>query len=138
MTPDLLALGRRAVACKSWLWLPGCRVLTSSGVAGTVTAYSPRITGRLDVSWDGGVVDRCTDPTTIVPDLDAPSSLGCLLGLVREAWGDEAFVRRLIGGTVRDPCWVCQTHGRDWYLYEGATEAEALVAALESAPEAAP
>jgi hypothetical protein len=66
-----------------------------------------------------------------VPDLTDPATLGCLLALVREAWGDpaahcEQLFRRISG---------------DWAVFDqsgglvakGATEAEALVAALEAA-----
>jgi len=68
-----------------------------------------------------------------LPDLTDPATLGCLLHLVREYWGDGgAYTRRFCryGGGEK---WLCcapsvvypavQTHG--------ATEAEALVKALE-------
>ena len=76
-------------------------------------------------------------PPDILPDLDSPATLGCLLAMVRSAWGDPCAL-------------VCYIHPDDdnergyWCLEkawanaddstDGATEAEALIAALEAAP----
>jgi len=75
----------------------------------------------------GPVGDRCR------PDLEDPATLGSLLALVREAHGDPATYCCDYQGydALR---WV--VHGGDGeaqVLGEGATEAEALVAALEAA-----
>lgn len=61
------------------------------------------------------------------PDLDDPATLGCLLHLVREAWA-RPFLRPR--GHV-DEWEVRLPIPRNAY---GATEAEALVVALEAAP----
>jgi len=65
-----------------------------------------------------------------LPDLTDPATLGCLLHLVREHWGDcSAHIRRIPLPSVGElslchaPFSLLQTHG--------ATEAEALVKALE-------
>ena len=104
-------LARRAIAAPHWRWMPG--MLTDVG-------------------------ERVTDPTICylgtLPDLDDPATLGCLLALVREAWGFQAFVALTSGG------W--HVWGFPWEpdltsssrLASGPTEAEALVAALEAAP----
>ena len=75
-----------------------------------------------------------------LPDLTDPATLGCLLALVREAWGcvvvtspdydydDEARQGSHVVG------WRAVETERWMTAGEGATEAEALVAALESAP----
>ena len=68
------------------------------------------------------------------PDLTDPATLGCLLALVREAWGPVVWwepdhrcdgLGRLC---VYDSEGVCQ------YVWDNGTEAEALVAALEATP----
>ena len=60
----------------------------------------------------------------VLPDLADPATLGCLLALVREAWGSE-----------REVCEWSHVHSRWMFLGEtGETEAEALIAALEATP----
>jgi hypothetical protein len=73
-----------------------------------------------------------------LPDFDDPATLGCLLALVREAWGDpDLFVEReqrrepARAWSITTKSGPCTCRGGYWY---GATEAEALVAALEAAP----
>ena len=77
-----------------------------------------------------------------LPDLSDPATLGCLLALVREAWGsDRCFSRQ--EDTPAGVKWfvLCPTPkrlaeriGAGWHgPFTGVTEAEALVAALESA-----
>lgn len=132
MSADLMELGRRAVACKGWRWMPGMVVLPfpyrvrvvqfePGAVAGTGVRMLP--TG----GWALALV-QCDD----LPDLTDPATLGCLLALVREAWG-PAY------GTGRPHLRPTAT---GWFVAscgypvapEGLTEAEALVAALECAP----
>jgi hypothetical protein len=64
-----------------------------------------------------------------LPDLTDPATLGCLLALVREAWNDQrAYIRASFGWEhITDYCVEKWPPG-------GETEAEALVAALKSAP----
>lgn len=121
MTLDKTEFARRAVACKGWRWVPGMRVVNERGQVWRLLA--------LDEPGDG--VDSREQPR-LVPDLDDPATLGCLLALVREAWGgaslevwgDEGYaeVRLFASGDVT----LCGVSG------DGI--AEALVAALEAAP----
>jgi len=78
-----------------------------------------------------------------LPDLDDPATLGCLLALVRQAYGRMMYVRWWdnpqpdMSGQSRARCEVVDTLGRN--RLAGArtfypSEAEALVAALEAAP----
>ena len=87
MTDDeATALGKRLVACKG---------------------FRP-MRGMLDMqgrTWDQSLLWRWSNEVD-VPDLRDPATLGCVLALVREAWGDDAMI----------------------------SEVEALVAALEAAP----
>ena len=127
-------LGRRAVKCARWRWMPG--MLTVQWWDGEPHPY------RCRRHWRGHVaIGQCTDGRPednaefCLPDLTDSATVGCLLALVREAWGDcEAHVTPM-GGYDGDFGWRCwcatETHS---YHFRGETEAEALVAALEAAP----
>ena len=137
MTEAQTALSRRVVACKGWRWLPGMRTPE-------VLQAPP---WRLPL-WDNAVVLTAHEGEPVrvctilgkvrdlhpgaVPDLTDAATLGCLLALVREAWGDPKINVVPFGASV----WVVAYAG---WLHKkaiacGATEAEALVAALEAAP----
>jgi hypothetical protein len=67
-----IELARRAVASPHWRWMPG--MLTDVG-------------------------ERVTDPAVCylgtLPDLTDPATLGCVLALVRDAWGwPHAYAER--------------------------------------------
>lgn len=89
MNPDYIDLGRRAVACKSWRWLPGMRALGCKGKPEAwfrVEEKLPKLTG---------------DWSAAIPDLSDPATIGCLLELVREVWIDkEAAYSRCESGWV--------------------------------------
>ena len=61
-----------------------------------------------------------------LPDLDDPATLGCLLALVREAWGSHVSSIRTGDGWAVGLSVVGIT--------QCETETEALVAALETSP----
>ncbi len=118
-------LSRRAVACKGWRWMPG-------------------MLRQDDYRYIGsGVWARWSDVHSLttalhapgqLPDLTDPATLGCLLALVREAWGDSEM-HMALGAKG----WVWLTGESRVYdvvipINAGVTETEALVAALESAP----
>jgi hypothetical protein len=115
-------LARRAVACEGWRWMPGMLMMRVENRPGY--SFGPcRVV-------EGGVYD---DAKHKLPDLDDPATIGCLLALVREAWGavaidiDESVIRDLVEVNV----WMPSCHGPS---FEGETLAEALVEALEAAP----
>ena len=144
MTDAQTALARRVVACRGWRWMPGTLRLRATPPS------------RRDYLLREGRVPDCGDPWVyenwpVIPDVTDPATLGCLLALVREAWRcptvyvRQSTTRRVSDGVI---AWeVC-----DLYLdaeacralgvpREGSvgswghgSEAEALVAALESAP----
>ena len=132
MTEEQIALARRAVACKGFRWMPGMLTTCDLRVVDGGDEYV--IGHRSGPTKDGGGwYDG--EAAGLLPDLTDPATLGCLLALVREAWGNP-----LVG--VRG--WLDDEGGDDLYEYyevmglddelTADTEAEALVAALEDAP----
>lgn len=123
-------LARRAVACPGWRWMPGMydgdvRVLNRSDEMAPLIVIS---------SEDGGV-DWVSVKAMDLPDITDPATLGCLLTLVREAWGaPHAHVEPTGGGEYRTWVGTCDDAGPwDWVAL-CSSEAEALVCALEAAP----
>ncbi len=157
MTDDLIALARRAVACKGWKWMPGMVMLWPSGVVRGYWLWArPMIVGDDGAVnwWEGDPPTEHADgawQSKAIPDLSDAATVGCLLARVREAWGQP----EMCCGCSIAPGWgvylalVREAWGQDeafcyreqWcvetpqkgYVY-GATEADALVAALEAAP----
>ena len=158
----MIELAKRAVVCKGWRWMPGMLSRCSTDTRRAV--YRWLVDLRLEPAMRGldtrhyGLVcivqDKhgrpCRNVATLqpgpddLPDLSDPATLGCLLALVREAWGPDTHLR-LWASPAPD------MSGKDrskWEPVDGlgrrlvagprvlcATEAEALVAALEAAPE---
>lgn len=133
MSPELEALGRRAVAAPGWRWLPGMRATRGPdgwrlrGVGdGLAWDPEPEGWGYRSPEWPAGAL----------PDLSDAATVGCLLALVRERRGLVYVEPRWDLGPPTswevyaqearpkrpDPDFVCS----------GPSEAEALVAALEA------
>jgi hypothetical protein len=143
MTADL---ARRAVACKGWRWLPG--MLVEGNRVLSVSYTNPPYdyaTPYAYVSCMGGPVSLLELERTL-PDLRDPATLGCLLALVRDAWGDPRAYLCDYGG-YDSVEWGVVSHEWDakrqaegpkaWFsclLGDAGTEAGALVRALEAAP----
>lgn len=126
-----MTLEQRAVACARWRWVEGM-LAVKHGLRSRVSAEY-----RGHLHQPAAVTAWRSDS---VPDLADPATLGCLLALVREAHGGVGSVVYLPrDGAIRLWRVVTYAHGAEWLtpsrlLGEGATEAEALVAALEAAP----
>ena len=128
MTEAQTALSRRVVACKGWRWMPGMMRLRA-----TPTWSRDHLKGEGRVT-DGG------DPWVyedwpVIPDVTDAATVGCLLALVREAWGDPTLCVVL---DTSDGRWCVERRCGDIRVFQhgtqGDTEAEALVAVLEAAP----
>lgn len=81
MTPDMRALAEQAAQCAGWRWLPGMRAVYSDGAWYRLTEG--------DAAYGIPVKYRPPNPRGAKPDLTDPATVGCLLALVREAWGDD-------------------------------------------------
>lgn len=109
-------LGKRAVACAHWRWMPG--------MAWTwAMSNNRKDTGRVSDFFGTVPGDAC-------PDLSDSATLGCLLALVREAWEVE---RAVVWWNEHDQGWVADVRPRN-FVFVRDSEAHALVAALEAAP----
>jgi len=120
MTEEMLELGRRAVACKGWRWMPGMLPIKQPGQIGECRVTEAELCfGK--APWSP-------------PDLTDPATLGCLLALVREAWPENVYVMphpNFWGWrVVRESALVTG----DLEVCHAKTEVGALVAALEAAP----
>ena len=108
------ALGLRALACKGFRWKEGML-----GVS------------RVRAIWIRVVDPPMDDTTACFPDLSDAATVGCLLALVRKAWGEGVYLFPDGGWYVRG---ARLENGSTINLGICAkTEAEALVAALEVA-----
>ena len=124
---------RRAVACRGWLGGPGMLDLVGRRVLCVWPDY-------LGIKWSHIPESCVVRDADALPDLTDAATLGCLLALVREAWGcavitspdydedDEGCQGPHVVG------WRAVETVRWMPVGEGKTEAEALVVALEGAP----
>lgn len=128
MTTDLEKFARRAVACKQWRWMPGMRTTEGWRVIRNLTESSCMAYDENPENWQ--VADNYFQDGAI-PDLSDPATLGCLLALVRKAWGACVHIAPDTGWHVRR---AVLPNGSTINLGIIAdTEAAALVAALEAA-----
>ena len=127
MTDEMIVLAKRAVACPKWRLMPG--MLTDEGRR--VMRVWP---DDLGIKWSHLLDNRVVRDADALPDLTDPATLGCLLALVREAWGMSTGITVSYSSDegLWGVSWCGATHGG--WCGRGKTEAEALVAALEGAP----
>ncbi len=127
MTEAMIALAKRAVACKGWRWMTG--MLRGDGFRCTWVDEDERELAAPTWCANGIEWKNGRTGSKDLPDLTDPATLGCLLALVREAWNDAKVHVLYVDGLYR---WECA----DRHNVHGSkmTEAEALIAALEAAP----
>ena len=123
---NLEDLGRRAVACKHWRWMPGMYIRPLEFRVVWFDDFAVGECDQISYRWE-----RIPDA---YPDLSDPATLGCLLALVEGAWKcpvDLSFE----GAYWLDANTTECVYPRDSVdPFEGKTRAEALVDALEAAP----
>ena len=124
MTEEQIALAKRAVACKGWRWMPG--MLTDEGRR--VMCVWP---DDLGIKWSHIPENCIVRDADALPDLTDAATLGCLLALVREAWGDPTYLPTCLD--AHDEAWVIESPKRERQTRYGSY-ASVLVAALEAAP----
>lgn len=149
---SLEELGRRAVACKHWRWMPGMLASDPGGNMHRVIWHDAgeKYATTILQDYDDAHVESSVPVDGVIPDLSDPATLGCLLHLVRFAWPDEwhefmvpifdgfshwrvgCFQLARLPGTPRLIVPVDQETMKP--LVWAYSEAEALVVALEAAP----
>lgn len=129
-----VALAKRAVACTGWRWLGGmlCLVDADDYSARVVAVGATlRTTETCDTYAEGNIIVRSRLSEKSLPDLKDPATIGCLLGLVREAWSMFDAVA-MLEADEHGEWWVVGTRHGDYLCEPCDTEAEALVSALET------
>ena len=122
-------LARRLMSCPGWRWTGGMRCKDSGW------RWRDGYLFAMD-----GTGDFIETPGGSVPNLRDPATLGCLLALVREAWGRPALAASPAGAPDGSVSWCVEAldpddgDGYHALTPRRATEAEALVDALEEAP----
>ena len=132
METSLTEISERLIACKGFRWMPGMRTLGDWRII-NIDADGVEVVTDLGevVLFHSGDLPHIASS---LPDLNDPATLGCLLQLVREAWGMPTGIT--VSYSSDDGLWGVSwsgaTHGG--WCGRGKTEAEALFVALEAAP----
>ena len=129
MTPEQIELGKRAVACPKWRWMPGMRTVDAMRVIHDPDRWPDRPCAIREGGWIDTAPPRPLGDD--LPDLSDPATLGCLLALVRTAWGDPTYLPTCLDPV--DEAWVIEPPSREPQTRYGSY-ARVLVAALEGAP----
>ena len=121
-----MEINKRAIACSAWRWLPGMK--TTEGVRVLAVDADGYCIGAMPGAHHVVEVRR-----NALPDLEDAATRGCLLALVREAWGEPlmsavGYIDHL------GPRWRIDADLLGvGDMYDCSSEIEALVEALEQA-----
>lgn len=143
MTDEQIELACRANACKRWRWISGMLAVRVKPLKYCAEGADPQLPvgNRYRVLYvaegDSGYV-YCDanvfskDTTEHAPDLTDPATMGCLLALIREVWGNPRIalvpmIGEMWGVAIPNPL-------REGPRFKAPTEVESLIAALEAAP----
>jgi len=127
MTPEHEALARRAVSCPRWRWMPGMFTIARGRIV-------RRDNDGYTLAYYRGGHAYVLEPDDL-PDLTDPATLGCLLALVRESWGQTAYTMYYHSRWMSCGRWtLCADRDQEVDPGDDVTEAGALVCALEAAP----
>ena len=124
----MIEIAKRAVALagKGWQWMPGMSL--SYGGFRVLCSVSNREHAIYGPDGEGDYEVIAADIYRMLPDLTDPATLGCVMALVREAYGGKVVI------TQGNGWWSVETDYYRWDDDNTASFQEALVAALEAAP----
>ena len=131
MKQEIDPLAERLVKSKGFRWLPGMLIKDWSCSIRYLWAEGKWLHG---VATEGNTWMRI-DPAKSFPDLSDAPTLGAILQLVRETYGDNCACVFPIDYGPAGVMWQCRltAGGRQLTQRHFSTEAEALVSALEAA-----
>jgi hypothetical protein len=122
------------VVLPGWRWMPGMRSHSILGSGFRVVSVDAIMDSAV-ISFEERPAHHCSRMANLdgcLPDPNDAATLGCLLALVREAWGDPSMgTNRWTDGGPK--AWLVELplpRGNAW----GPTEWDALAAALAAAP----
>lgn len=127
MDNNLTEISERLIACKGFRWMPGLQTLGEWRII-NVDADGVEVVTDLGevVLFHSGDLPHIASS---LPDLTDPATLGCLLQLVRDAWGDPYLC--CVGD--RETGWRLDGYAAVEDIHSYSSEAEALFVALQSA-----
>jgi hypothetical protein len=129
MTTALTAAAKRLITLPGFRWMPGMVDTEGRRFVGDTETAEPL---SIFVEWLVDVARGGERAPYALPDLTDPATLGCVLAMVREAYGDPGVGAVLSTSLAEgEPTWWLIWAGDQ--LFDAATEGEVLVNALAAA-----
>lgn len=148
----MIHLCKKAIKSPHWEWMPGMLTysiafsndkipvrmseLTKNYILADPSSCTTAETNKKTLIKYYGYTAKINDQHRIfdlIPDLEDPGTLGCILHLVRKAWGMKKSIVVYYSDNEWKVSWSGSTHGG--ICGTGATEGEALLTALLNAPK---